>query len=97
MAVKCKYTLTIPKKLPQKNYRSEFIEGHQIVCQYFDKLNMTSKLTFETPSFIATKLISVKKRFQKNCRPEFIEGVQFDCQYFDKLNMTIKYINISKI
>jgi hypothetical protein len=27
------------------------IEGRQFDCQYFDKLNMTIKLTFETASF----------------------------------------------
>ena len=40
-------------------YHPEFIEGlskgyrrHQFACQYFDKLNMTSKLTFETAFFL---------------------------------------------
>jgi hypothetical protein len=35
----------------QKSCQPEFIEGYQFDCQYFDKLNMTIKLTFETASF----------------------------------------------
>jgi len=43
--------LKIKKRLSQKGCQPEFIEGYQFDCQYFDKLNMTIKLTFETASF----------------------------------------------
>jgi hypothetical protein len=33
------------------DFQPEFIEGVQFDCQYFDKLNMTIKLTFEIASF----------------------------------------------
>ena len=39
-------------RVPQKDCQPEFIEGYQFDCQYFDKLNMTIKLTFETASFL---------------------------------------------
>ena len=42
-------------RLSQKNCQPEFIEGYQFDCQYFDKLNMTIKLTFETASFVIAK------------------------------------------
>ena len=42
-------------RLSQKGCQPEFIEGYQFDCQYFDKLNMTIKLTFETASFFMLK------------------------------------------
>ena len=41
----------ILQPLFQKGCQPEFIEGYQFDCRYFDKLNMTIKLTFETASF----------------------------------------------
>jgi 16S rRNA (adenine1518-N6/adenine1519-N6)-dimethyltransferase len=44
-------------RLSQKLCQPEFIEGDQFDCQYFDKLNMTIKLTFKTASsFIPERL-----------------------------------------
>ena len=51
----------------QKDYQPEFIEGYQFVCQYFGKLNMTIKLTFEAASFLFfNKLYHHSYRFYLN-------------------------------
>ena len=52
MYAAARYMTVNIKRLSQKYCQPELVEGDQFDCQYFDKLNMTIKLTFETVSFI---------------------------------------------
>ena len=48
-------------------------EGYQFDCQYFDKLNMTIKLTFWTASFIYFRMYSINPGY----RSFFLHGPAF--------------------